>query len=42
MKPAKRSREDLPKQGYAVKPLVDVAPPWNPPRRLVNLIFLMN
>lgn len=32
-RPAKRSREDLPKQGYAVKPLVDVAPPWNPPRR---------
>lgn len=32
-RPVKRSREDLPKKGYAAKPLMDVAPPWNPPRR---------
>lgn len=43
MKPAnKRSREDLPKQGYAAKPLMNVVPPWNAPRRLVNLILLIN
>ncbi|KAL1807972.1 uncharacterized protein LOC108196733 isoform X1 [Daucus carota subsp. sativus] len=29
----KRSREDLPKQGYAAKPLMNVVPPWNAPRR---------
>ncbi|KAL8122354.1 uncharacterized protein LOC141659610 [Apium graveolens] len=32
-RPVKRSREDLPKKGYAAKPLMDVAPPQNPPRR---------
>lgn len=40
MKPVKRSREDLPKKGYAAKPLMDVEPPWNPPRRLVYIKLL--